>query len=252
MVSAWLYILLYMFGFISEWLSGLLFKCGGGSSGCDHYSGYYLDGRASYYYYTDSNDKRVYEGLFRYTKKEYDFSNGKTVYKVSGCFSKNSRNGRWVFSKKSSHGKRTLCIDYENGVQNGRYIYKSVEKHHGIGQDAEPAYISLFMCNGKPVGKVYGRFGKCVLMAEFDSDGLPDGRWTMDMSASAACRKDYEMWSHGTLADAYSVDVSTGDRLGLSEHINSYVRAFIYRYCTPLEGLLKKGTTVWRCGAEPD
>lgn len=234
-----------MFRFFLERLGGFLSGFRRASSGRCRYSGSYLDGHASYYYYTDSTGCRVYEGLFRYTKEVYGYSVGKTLYEVKGNFCKNKRNGRWFFSRKNQHGKRTLCIDYVNGMQSGCYVYKSVECSRGMSHNSRAVLLSLSMRNGKPVGEVSGCFGKCILTAVFDDAGQPDGEWRMDMSASGACRIDHEIWNHGTLVDSYSVDVSTGDRLVRSERIEPFVRSFVYGYCAPLEGLLEKGTDVW-------
>lgn len=246
MVSVWQYFIgVVMFRTFLERLDSLMFRFRRASSGRYRYSGSYLDGRASYYYDTDSTGCRVYEGPFRYTKEVYDYSVGKTLYEVKGSFCNNKRNGRWSFSRKNQHGKRILYIDYVNGMQSGCYVYKSDECSNGMLHNSGAAYLSLSMRNGKPVGDVSGCFGKCILTAVFDDAGLPDGKWIMDMSASGACRIDHEIWNHGTLVDAYSVDISTGDRLVPSERIEPFVRSFVYGYCAPLEGLLEKGTDVW-------
>lgn len=64
----------YMSGKFSEWVRGQFFRIGIGHAGRFRYTGDYLDGKAVYYYDMDLGDRRVYEGLFRYVKKAYDYS----------------------------------------------------------------------------------------------------------------------------------------------------------------------------------
>ena len=235
----------YMSGKFSEWVRGHFFRIGIGHAGRFRYTGDYLDGKAVYYYDMDLGDRRVYEGLFRYVKKAYDYSSGKTVYMVRGNFCRNRRSGRWRFSRKNSHGKRILYVDYVNGMQTGLYHYKSTGDYFGIGLKGGSVSLVLSMRDGKPAGDVSGRFAEGLLTARFDDDGLPDGEWKMDMSVIGACRIDYEIWGHGTLVDAYSVDTPTGERHVHPVRIGFFLQIFIHKYCASLEGLFEKGTNIW-------
>lgn len=87
------------------------------------------------------------------------------------------------------------------------------------------------------MGRIAGRFGAERYSGHYDTDGRPDGLWTLDASRTGRCRVDYELWEHGLLTDSYSVDVSTGRKSAPADKIADFVTGFIGRECRPLEAV---------------
>lgn len=211
-------------------------------NGSKHYAGPYQDGKV-HYYYEENDDSRIYEGNFYYLGKYYYPPYGKTVDYVRGTFLHNSKHGRWKFHHKRRGANKLLYVDYQEGRQNGIYKFKSSGKYKSNSQDT---YLCIEMRNGYPCGKISGNFSGEILTGQCDSDGFPDGTWTIDLSKTSLCSIDYEIWDHGTLTEAYSKDLTTGKKTVKKSSIITFIKSFICYECLPLERLIPKGSISWR------
>lgn len=211
-------------------------------NGSKLYAGRYLDGKA-HYYYEDSCDSRVYEGSFYYLGKYYYHPYGKTIDYVRGSFLHNSKHGRWKFHHKRRGSNRVLYVDYSEGRHNGLYKFRSTGVHN---LKSTNVLLCVEMSDGHLCGAVTGNFSGEILTGRCDEQGRPDGTWMMDLSKTSQCRIDYEIWDHGRLVDAYTVDMSTGDKTHNEGCIQPFLKSFIYYDCLPLERLIDKGSILWR------
>ena len=212
-------------------------------NGSKHYAGKYLDGKA-HYYYNENADGRIYEGSFYYLGKYYYHPYGKATDYVSGTYLHNSKHGRWKFHHKRRGSNKLLYVDYFEGRHNGIYRYKSSGNSN---RNAADNTLIIEMSDGHPCGAITGNFSGEILTGHCDSEGRPDGIWTIDLSKTSLCRMDYEKWDHGVMTEAYSEDLTTGNRTHSSEStILPFLKNFIYYDCLPLERLITKGSIQWR------
>lgn len=214
------------------------------TNGKYRYSGSYLDGKAEYYYEI-SEDRRVYEGEFRFLRSYYNYPLGKTVDKAKGYFVHDRKDGHWIFSRKNKKVRKKLEIDYSKGLHNGKYVYTSVCRSRSLEVWNGATEISLSMRDGLPVGEIDGRFDDEIFTGYFDDEGRPDGKWMLDMSRTNSCVVEYEVWSHGSLKDSYSVNMSTGAKKESKIRLLEFIMNFIYGECRPMERLVKKGSAIW-------
>lgn len=211
-------------------------------NGSKHYAGRYLDGKA-YYYYDERADGRVYEGSFYYLGKYYYHPHGKTTDYVSGTYLHSSKHGRWKFHHKRHGSNKLLYVDYFEGRHNGIYKYKSSGKN---GRNGIDNLLLVEMSDGHPCGAINGHFSGEIFTGRCDSEGCPDGTWTMDLSHTPECRIDYEVWDHGHLIESYTIDLTTGTRKSNDNSILAFLRSFVYYECLPMERLITKGSIAWR------
>lgn len=208
------------------------------------YSGYYLNGKAVYYYNL-SGDVRVYEGKFMFFRSYYDYPLGRTVEKAEGFFADDKKDGHWVFSQKNKKVHKRLDVDFSEGKQNGTYEYRSVCRSHILGVWSGDTHLSLSMRNGMPVGKIEASFDEDKFVGYIDEDGRPDGKWVYDMSRKKSCVVEYEIWSHGNLKEAYFIDMSTGVKGTSKISLVEFIMNFVYGECRPLENIVKRGSVTW-------
>ena len=212
-------------------------------NGSKHYAGKYLDGKA-HYYYNENADERIYEGSFYYLGKYLYPPYGTATDYVSGIYRHNCKHGRWKFRHKRRGARKLLYVDYFEGRHNGIYRYKSSGNRKRNGDDTT---LVIEMNDGHPCGSVTGNFSGEILTGRCDSDGRPDGTWTIDLSKTNLCRMEYEKWEHGSLVEAYSEDLTTGKRTyNTTSSILPFLRNFIHYDCLPLERLITKGSISWR------
>lgn len=236
-------------------LLGRIFRSGSSVGTCANgqhrYSGPYYGGKAVYYY-DISGDRRVYEGKFIFSRAYRNYLVGKTVERAEGAFAGDKKDGRWLFTKSSKGEWKRLEANFSKGMYHGDYVFRSVHKSGPFNLNKYVTTMSLSMRNGLPVGRIEVHFGKEIFDGYFDEEGRPDGKWTLDLSQTRSYRVEYEVWSHGTLEDSYSIKMSTGTKIKGQINLLEIVMNFIYNRCWPLENIVKKGSVAWngdiKCG----
>ena len=209
---------------------------GTGRNGRCCYYGRYKDGEVVYFY-DEADGGRVYHGEFWFTRTVLIQPFGLCVDTARGRYAGGRKEGRWLFKHDGNGVRRRLEVHYTGGRRDGLYSYKSSCGHRAVDFFAGETRLYVNMAGGRPVGKIAGRFGAERYSGCYDSDGKPDGLWTLDASRTARCRVDYELWEHGLMKDSYSVDVSTGRKSAATDKIADFVTGFIGRECKPLESM---------------
>lgn len=209
------------------------------------YSGRYLNGEAVYWY-DESAEGRIYNGSFKFTQSYYDFPNDKIKMSIRGLYRENNKTGVWNFTNRRNGESCELKVEYSNGQHNGIYQYKSVGKSNSINFKSGVSFLHITMHNGHPIGEIKGSFGNGHFKGFCDDMGVPDGTWSMDLSATPLCRMDYEVWENGTIKDSYSIDTSTGDRKPHTGTLVDLLSSYIYRECYKLEKIIEKGSSQWK------
>lgn len=207
------------------------------------YMGRYLNGYASYEFINAADGKRIYNGYFKCRYHVENYEDGATIDKAEGNYYHDRKTGQWIFRRRE-HGRiKKLKIDYVDGKQHGVYECRG----KGVAFNKKrPGYLYVEMQNGHPSGKIKGHFGGVAFNAMCDIDGYPDGKWTVDYKDEEDKKLNYyELWDHGTLKEAYSIDISTGTKRTIPEKIRSLIRDVAYYECMPLEKIMRKGAEVW-------
>lgn len=106
----------------------------------DFYNGQKIKANASFSYYLDENNNKIKNGSFRYTARDktdlWRYSSS-----ITGNYSKNLKNGKWVYVieskdyEKSSDGyyyniSTSLTASYINGKPNGKWRFKTTKSKH--------------------------------------------------------------------------------------------------------------------------
>lgn len=214
------------------------------NNGSNVYSGRYLDGKAIYFY-DESANGRIYNGDFEYVKVYNDFPNGKVKTLVKGKFLNNKKNGTWTFKCKRKGENAILKIDYADGIHEGTYSYTTFGKRDSLSFKSGTSSLKLEMVDNHPVGEISGQFGKVTFKGYCDENGLPDGKWFMDMSTTSSCKVQYEIWHNGVIIDSYTLDTSTGNKSSNSHELVDFLSSFIYRECYKIEKAIEKGSKQW-------
>ncbi|MCD8290389.1 MAG: hypothetical protein LUC91_02680 [Prevotella sp.] len=233
-----------MNGFIERLIGTNNMRPKSGKYGNHCYSGRYHGGRVTYYY-DDSEIERIYQGKYRYSRKSYEGSLEKTTIRACGNFDEDLKSGRWKYQSKRKREKKVLIIDYERGIYNGVYIYKSWKGMTFLGWKKRSKRLSMRMHNGHPIGEIKGNLGRDKFKGNFDEEGNPHGLWVMDIKTDGN-KTCYEEWEHGDRKEFYSISRHSGNRIESDPKITVIIENFIYRECTNLERIEPKGCALWK------
>lgn len=136
-------------------------------------------GKATYSYYINSNEDRVYHGNFSYTD-----NNGT----LKGTFRDNIQDGPWTYTKKLYKGNQLhIYVTFKNGYLEGKITAKVINR-----TGKEIAHFSANIHDNNIIGPIdfishpaYDKdyFGNCDIYGHhitgnFDDNGLPVGKWT--------------------------------------------------------------------------
>ena len=209
------------------------------NGGC-RYSGDYHDGKAVYYY-DDSSDGRIYNGSFRFSRKYYVLPQGKVVETAIGCFAGDMKEGEWRFSKKSRDVKSVLTVEYAAGLRSGCYYYRSVCSSRAFVSGGSDILLRMRVENNHPVDAVECVFDYGRLTGGYDSEGRPDGSWTLVPVKKGGTKTYYEVWEHGECRSSYAYDNSTGRKVEARQSMPELVAGIVRRECLSLEKIMFKG-----------
>lgn len=205
------------------------------------YSGKYHDGYAVYFY-DDSPDGRIYDGKFWFSRTYFTVPKGKVTETAQGLFNSGTKEGLWTFCYKGHGINRRLTVQYSGGHRAGNYCYRSVCRARSLGFTKGEITVTGMMRNGHLTGDVRYEFNNETLTGRFDSEGRPDGTWTMDATRSSSHRIVHETWHHGECISSYAQDVTTGDRHNVRNNLPDIVTSTVYNECKPLEKIMKRGS----------
>lgn len=208
-------------------------------NGKSSYAGRYNDGHAVYFY-DKSNNRRIYNGRFWIKRISYSSPLGNSSETASGCFHNDMKSGKWKFSNRTRGLYKLLIAEFSNDRHEGTYYYKSVCHSRAFNFMTGTTTLRLKMSEDKPTGEVKGYFCGEILSGHYDGHGRPDGLWSMDRTKTGLCRKDYEIWEHGTCMESYSIDESTGEKTRNRNQLTNLVMNILYREGAHLEYLTNK------------
>lgn len=173
------------------------------------YSGSYDGGKATYSYYEDEDENRIYHGPFQ------EVRNGNTT---KGTYNEGKKNGVWTYNKPNTFfGKYNLSVTYDNDILDGPLVWSYTKGKQPY------CMIKLTMKNGKVVGYeglVYPRgdtWEKINLKGGFTDDGYPDGVWEYIYSPHSLFggggdkHSKREVWKNGVLVKGRDKNLATGE-----------------------------------------
>lgn len=210
-------------------------------NGSRRYCGRYHDGRAEYYY-DESDDGRIYNGMFRFTRKFTDVALGKVVETACGCFASGMKEGKWTFVSKAHGMKRELTAEYACGRLTGLYSYKGTFSSGVTTFKAGTTTMRIWLENNHPVDVIECDIDGERLTGRYDGEGRPDGSWTLTPAKHGGIKTYHEEWEHGVCASSYVYDNSVGRKSDSKHFITGLVASLIRRDCTPLENIMPKGS----------
>ncbi|MCD8290245.1 MAG: hypothetical protein LUC91_01940 [Prevotella sp.] len=233
-----------MFDFIERLFGAHFMRPKLGHNGKNCYSGRYHGGKVTYYY-DDFDNGRLYQGRYKYAQKSYTDSFEKTNTKVIGKYDNDLKSGHWKYEFKKKNEKTILEMNYEKGIQNGKYVFKSKRKIHAFGIKKVNIIMTISMLMGNPVGKIRWYNAGDEITGNFDENGKPHGLWVLDRTNSDRMVIGYENWEHGVRINYYTINPSTGQKTQTDLMITSILKNFIKRECTRLEKIETRGSVVW-------
>lgn len=173
------------------------------------YSGPYEGGRATYSYYEDEEENRIYHGPFK------EVFAGNTI---TGTYKEGKMDGTWIYKMPNTFfGKYNLRVTYKDDVLDGPLVWSYTRGKQPY------CMVKLTMKNGKVVGYeglVYPRgdaWEKIDLKGGFDEDGYPDGVWEYiyqpySLLGSGGDKHSIrEVWRNGVLVKGRDKNLATGE-----------------------------------------
>lgn len=213
------------------------------SNGSRRYCGRYNDGKAEYYY-DEAADGRIYNGTFNFTRKYTDVALGKVVETACGCFASGMKEGKWTFSKKAYGIKSELTAEYAGGRLTGLYSYKSVCSQNAAAFKTGVTKIRIKVEDNHPVSAIECNINGEQLTGGYDTEGQPDGEWTLQPAKHGDTKTYHEEWEHGVCTESYAYDNSVGMKSKTKHFITDFVASIVRRDCRPLEKIITKGSSL--------
>lgn len=223
-------------------LSATLSALHASSNGRHHYCGKYHDGKAAYYY-DESDDGRVYNGLFHFSRTYRDYALGKIIETACGRYADGVKDGTWKYTSRAHGVRRTLTVEYAGGRLTGQYTYKSVCSSGVAGFKTGTNTIRIRTENNHPVNAVECNLAGETLAGGYDAEGRPDGTWTLKPARHKGIKTYHEEWENGVCTSSYVYDNSIGCKHETEHFITELVASIIRRDCTPLERIMTKGSS---------
>lgn len=205
------------------------------------YSGKYQDGHAVYFY-DDTDEGRIYAGKFWFRRVYYALPKARVTEIACGLFGNGKKEGRWTFTYRGYGVSRKLAAEYSEGHRSGFYNYRSVCRARSLGFTKGVTTLSVTFRNGHIEGTVSCMLNNETLTGSYDSEGRPDGKWTMNAATSHSHRICHETWVHGECMSFDATDVTTGDKTDMKTHLPDILMSIFYNECKPLEAIMKRGS----------
>lgn len=211
--------------------------------GSHRYCGRYRDGQADYFY-DESDDGRIYNGPFHFSRSYRDYALGKIVETADGQYADGMKDGRWTYSVRAHRVRRTLTVDYAKGRLSGVYIYKSACHSAAATFKTGTNIIRINTENNHPVNAIECTLDGESLTGSYDAEGRPDGTWDLYPDKHNGIKTYHETWENGECTSAYAYDNSVGSKHDTKHFIADLVASIVRRDCTPLERIMTKGSSL--------
>lgn len=197
------------------------------------YKGNFGDGFATYQYYEDENQERIYHGKFTYSKK-YSV--------VTGNFKNNLKDGIWTYVYQYDN---SYTIDYEkilgsfvDGNMNGDWTYIHYKKNKQTGKYEEyrerhaqfknNAFFGSFSL--KEENMYYGNgLNDIRVLGSFDDYGLLDSTCSFEYTVDKKSFETTFKFKSGFIYSSFSRNLSTGEIVERFDSIN-FLNSFIKNY----------------------
>lgn len=217
-------------------ISGLMPK------GHQLYDGPYHGGRAVYSYYLDSDQMRVFDGLFRYENMFINRDNTKVINEARGSFRNGLKHGTWNFFCKDADRKMRLTVHYVGGKVDGEIVYESEEQDI----NSRPSHTKLFLSimNGLPIGEVVGMVKGNTFRGMLDKLGMPHGAWISNREDTENGEwQEVEHWNHGRLESAERNLFTYGRREQMRPYMRNQVNWIIESINQAVLPIVRHGST---------
>lgn len=204
------------------------------------YNGPYENGTAVYQYYEDENFERIYQGPFKYSAE------GVTI---TGQFSKNKRNGKWVIVKNfegmgifGDPYKETINENYLNGDKVGNWSLKRIDSGNKVIENSNIEFIdnkliNKFSYSNKEFKSSTGQIYEVHVNGNFNRNGFFDGEWRLTYFQEDIPHEDIRRFKNGVMYWKLLRNSATGniiERTDNSEILLKYLNKSDSTYSIPL------------------
>lgn len=166
-------------------LVGLVFSLAIDSQTLQTYSGDFWKGKATYTYYENENEERIFHGKFSYTENPYRRVSNNTTLNMTGNFKHGMRDGLWTYTithKKASYSRIQKIADASPSSTEVVKVHYKDGKLNGSIQCFEEGKLNKEKCfqmkDNHIIGSVYN--SEYNIRGYFDKDGCPDGDFVME------------------------------------------------------------------------
>jgi len=228
-----------MKSFILTIFIGFIFYCSSNAQNIKTYSGNYdgtnTTGKATYMYYENAQEERIYQGSFNYSAL---VNNVKVS--VTGNFKEDKRNGLWqtTVNLLKPAGTRvgmteTAIINYSDGKLNGKATYSRTLKDQWSGGIATTtSTVNANFSNSLYSGSISSLHNNSGIMTnsikgQFDNDGYMNGKWVLqyhndrtsfDAMKNSPILNDNREYKNGVLYKITIKNSSTGEIIDKADY----------------------------------
>ena len=180
-----------------------------------------ITGQATYQYYENENNERIFNGDFSFNSK-----NGDYYHHITGHFKNGLRNGQWKIACKISGWRGVLYIivvtgEYNNGDLNGVFTYECTEAKNNKVFATSKAHFKNNLLVGHYEYISSDEDNRFKIEYTLDSNGLYNGAFKVKYEKDGVPYKDSIQYSHGNVSSRLYRNMSTGEILSKDTVISS-------------------------------
>ncbi|MCR5269827.1 MAG: hypothetical protein K6D91_02275 [Prevotella sp.] len=174
------------------------------------YEGPYYGGKASYSYYVDNDNMRVFDGPFHLRLSTLNRYAKEVQSMARGSFIDGLKNGSWCYFYKSDRRRMKLNVEYVKGLIDGKLHFETFDSDN-IKNVPKRTSLTFFVHHRRLVGEINGFLHGFRFHGLLDEDGRPHNLWSCNVFDEFNGEwRVVEEWYHGRQVKAERQMVTYG------------------------------------------